>query len=165
MNKRKSPIRHQVQTHIREGKRVDSFYRGKGLKTLKLPIIKLNVSKLSSGQREKIQKLAEDKIHEKLRKGEYPNVPAIYGEYIHVERERIKGLSVDKNIFPLLVAMAKADFRLVGSCEGHIYQNKWINAYVYFESDIKKVNELIKQISELHNVNIIYTTPVFVFMN
>ena len=153
--KRKSPIKHKVKTHTREGTQINSYSRGKGLRTLKLP--KLNISKLSSKQKEKIRKLAENKIHEKLRKGEYPNVPAIYGEYVHIDKERIKGLSIDKNIFPLLVAMAKANFRLIGSCEGHTYQkNRWTNALVYFESDTKKINKLIEQITGLHNVDIIH---------
>ena len=32
---RKSPIKHKVKTHTREGKKVDSFIRGKGSKNLK----------------------------------------------------------------------------------------------------------------------------------
>ena len=43
--KRKSPIKHKVQTHKRDGKVVHSYIRGRGLKKLKLAIPTIEYSK------------------------------------------------------------------------------------------------------------------------
>lgn len=158
--KRKTPIRHRVKTHTRKGKRINSFFRGKGksrILSLRLSPTKLKISNLNDKQKKQIRKLAEDEIHRKLRNGKYPDVPAIYGKYVHIAKKRVKELSIDKNIFPLLVAMARANFQLIGSCGGHIYStNKWTNALVYFESSPKKINELVEQTTEIHNISIIH---------
>ncbi len=43
MMKRKSPIRHKVKAHTRMGKCIKAFYRGKGIQSLKINIVKSKV--------------------------------------------------------------------------------------------------------------------------
>lgn len=100
--KRKTPIRHKVRSHIRQGYRVNSFLRGKG--TQKLKITK--------------RKVIDIKINGTI------------GD-------------IDVRIAGIVKKLNQHSFVTSASCEGHLYENGKLTAFVSF-GDRKTYNTLWK---------------------
>lgn len=128
---RRSPVRHKVRSHARQGERVQSYQRGRGTSPRK--------SSKVVGKPSPHDVLEGIEKYEAYRPSFQPDFP--YEE-------------LDPKIIPLVKTFHGLGLATFGSCQGHYFDGEWTSAFMSFSATPEQIDWIKESLSGLEGVDV-----------